>query len=77
MLWKSVVDLASVGLYLHTLIAISQVFFYLGFLVSMVAFFVMGRDPAKVAQCFGLYFVALLAPPFMLVLLVVLFKAFP
>ena len=76
-MWKSVLDLASIGLYVQTLIAISQLFFSLGLLVSMVAFLVMGRDPAKVAQCFSLYFVALLVPPFFLVLLVALFKALP
>jgi hypothetical protein len=76
-MWKAMFDLASIGLYVQTLIAISQLFFYLGLLVSIFAFVVMGREPAKVAQCFGLYFLALLAPPFLLVLLVVLFKALP
>ena len=76
-MWKSVFDLASIGVYVQTLIAISQIFFSLGLLVSMAAFLFMGRDPAKVAQCFGLFFVALLAPPFLLVLLVALVKALP
>lgn len=75
-MWTSLFDLASIRLYAQTLIAISQLFFSLGLLVAMFAFLVMGRDPAKVAQCFGLYFVALLTPPFLLVLLVMLFRTF-
>ena len=68
-------DLKAVGTYVQTLLMISQIFFCLGVLITASAG-CFREVPAKyLAQGFLLYFLALLAPPVSLVLLVAAFKS--